>query len=66
MSLLVTGSIGIDTVETFGRRDNVIGGKRHLLRLRPHSSRPSASSACRRRCRTPFDIFKGRDVIPAA
>src|SRR5438552_1872273 len=27
MSLLVTGSIGIDTVETpFGRRDNVIGG----------------------------------------
>jgi hypothetical protein len=27
MSLLVTGSIGIDTVETpYGRRDNVIGG----------------------------------------
>src|SRR5882762_6682525 len=27
MSLLVTGSIGIDTVETpFGRRDNVVGG----------------------------------------
>ena len=27
MSLLVTGSIGIDTVETpFGRHDNVVGG----------------------------------------
>src|ERR1051325_6481380 len=27
MSLLVTGSIGIDTIETpFGRRENVIGG----------------------------------------
>src|SRR5262249_45068668 len=27
MSLLVTGSIGIDTIETpFGKRDNVIGG----------------------------------------
>src|SRR3954471_19651461 len=27
MSLLVTGSIGIDTVETpFGKRDNVVGG----------------------------------------
>ena len=65
MSLLVTGSIGIDTVETpFGKRDDVLGGSAiyfsyaasfftpvRLVGVVGEDAPPSA-----------FDVFKGRDV----
>src|ERR1051325_3584044 len=65
MSLLVTGSIGIDTVETpTGRRDNIIGGSAIYFSYAASFFTPvrlvgvvgdDAPKAF-------FDIFKGRDV----
>jgi len=65
MSLLVTGSIGIDTVETpFGKRDDVLGGSAIYfsyaasfftpVRLVGVVGEDAPASA--------FDVFKGRDV----
>ena len=65
MSLLVTGSIGIDTVETpFGKRDDVLGGSAIYfsyaasfftpVRLVGVVGEDAPNDA--------FDIFKGRDV----
>src|SRR4029079_11221361 len=65
MSLLVTGSIGIDTVETpFGKRDDVIGGSAIYF-----SYASSFFTPVRLVCvvgedcpKSYFNIFDGRDV----
>src|SRR5881394_719670 len=65
MSLLVTGSIGIDTVETpFGRRDNVIGGSAIYFAYAASFFTPVrlvgvVGEDCPREY---FDIFRERDV----
>src|SRR5437899_9427803 len=65
MSLLVTGSIGIDTVETpFGRRDNVIGGSAIYFAYAASFFTPVrlVGVVGDDAPHTFFDIFKGRDV----
>src|SRR3989440_7206533 len=65
MSLLVTGSIGIDTVETpFGRRDNVIGGSAIYFAYAASFFTPVrlVGVVGDDAPQSFFDIFKGRDV----
>jgi sugar/nucleoside kinase (ribokinase family) len=65
MSLLVTGSIGIDTVETpFGRRDNVLGGSAIYFSYAASFFTPVRLVGVVGDDAPPtfFDIFKGRDV----
>jgi sugar/nucleoside kinase (ribokinase family) len=65
MSLLVTGSIGIDTVESpFGRRDNVIGGSAIYFAYAASFFTPVRLVGVVGDDAPPsfFDIFKGRDV----
>src|SRR4051794_31108889 len=65
MSLLVTGSIGIDTVETpSGRRDAVIGGSAIYFAYRASFSAPVRLVGVVGGDAPPafFDIFKGRNV----
>jgi sugar/nucleoside kinase (ribokinase family) len=65
MSLLVTGSIGIDTVETpFGRRDNVVGGSAIYFAYAASFFTPVrlVGVVGDDAPHTFFDIFKGRDV----
>jgi len=65
MSLLVTGSIGIDTVETpFGKRQDVIGGSAVYFAYAASFFTPVrlvgvVGEDCPPRY---FDVFKGRDV----
>ncbi len=65
MSLLVTGSIGIDTVETpFGKRDEVIGGSAIYFSYAASYFTPVrlvgvVGEDCPREF---FDVFEGRDV----
>src|SRR6266487_1779496 len=65
MSLLVTGSIGIDTVETpAGRRDNVIGGSAIYFSYAASFFTPVrlvgvVGEDCPKEY---FQIFEGRDV----
>src|SRR6185312_7639329 len=65
MSLLVTGSIGIDTVETpFGKRDDVIGGSAIYFAYAASFFTPVrlvgvVGDDCPRHY---FDVFKDRDV----
>lgn len=65
MSLLVTGSIGIDTVETpTGRRDNVIGGSAIYFAYAASFFTPVrlVGVVGDDAPQSFFDIFKGRDV----
>src|SRR5215207_7252029 len=68
MSLLVTGSIGIDTVETpFGKRDDVIGGSAVYFSYAASFFTPVrlvgvVGDDCPRAL---FDVFKGRDIDTA-
>jgi sugar/nucleoside kinase (ribokinase family) len=65
MSLLVTGSIGIDTVETpFGKRDNVIGGSAIYFSYAASFFTPvRLVGAVGEDAPKPiFDVFKNRDV----
>ncbi|WP_428937330.1 PfkB family carbohydrate kinase [Fontivita pretiosa] len=65
MSLLVTGSIGIDTVETpFGRREDVIGGSAVYFAYAASFFTPvRLVGVVGEDCpRTVFELFKGRDV----
>lgn len=65
MSLLVTGSIGIDTVETpFGKRDDVIGGSAIYFAYAASFFTPvRLVGVVGEDCPSHyFDIFKGRDV----
>src|SRR5688572_33183191 len=65
MSLLVTGSIGVDTVETpAGRRDGVIGGSAVYFSYAASFFAPVrlvgvVGEDCPREL---WDVFKGRDV----
>ena len=65
MSLLVTGSIGIDTVETpHGKRDDVIGGSAIYFSYAASFFTPVrlvgvVGEDCPQKM---FDVFKGRDV----
>jgi len=65
MSLLVTGSIGLDTLETpAGRRENVIGGSAVYFSLAASFFAPVrlvgvVGDDCPPKV---FDIFKGRDI----
>ena len=65
MSLLVTGSIGIDTVETpFGKRDDVIGGSAIYFSYASSFFTPVrlvgvVGEDCPKMF---FDVFKDRDV----
>src|SRR3954463_8919453 len=68
MPLLVTGSIGIDTVETpFGKRDDVIGGSAVYFAYAASFFTPVrlvgvVGEDCPKQF---FDVFKGRDVDTA-
>jgi sugar/nucleoside kinase (ribokinase family) len=65
MSLLVTGSIGIDTVDTpFGRRENVIGGSAIYFAYAASFFTPVRLVGVVGEDCPPhyFDAFKGRDV----
>jgi sugar/nucleoside kinase (ribokinase family) len=65
MSLLVTGSIGIDTVETpFGKRDNVLGGSAVYFSYAASFFTPVrlVGVVGDDAPKDAFDIFKGRDV----
>ena len=68
MPLLVTGSIGIDTVETpFGKRDDVIGGSAVYFSYAASFFTPVrlvgvVGEDCPRAL---FDVFKGRDIDTA-
>src|SRR5947207_6157407 len=68
MSLLVTGSIGIDTVETpFGRRDDVIGGSAIYFSYAPSFFTPVrlvgvVGDDCPPKM---LNVFEGRDVDAA-
>src|SRR5688500_9281615 len=68
MSLLVTGSIGIDTVETpAGRRDEVIGGSTiYFSYAASFFTNVRLVGAVGEDCpKAYFDIFNGRDVDTA-
>ncbi|MGH7215142.1 MAG: PfkB family carbohydrate kinase [Tepidisphaeraceae bacterium] len=65
MPLLVTGSIGIDTVETpFGKRDDVIGGSAIYFSYAASFFTPvRLVGAVGEDCpKTFFDVFEGREV----
>ena len=65
MSLLVTGSIGIDTVETpFGKRENVIGGSAIYFSYAASFFTPVrlVGAVGEDAPKAIFDVFKGRDV----
>ncbi len=65
MSLLVTGSIGIDTVETpFGKRDDVLGGSAIYFSYAASFFTPVrlVGVVGEDAPKDAFDIFKGRDV----
>src|SRR5688500_7684458 len=65
MSLLVTGSIGIDTVETpFGKRESVIGGSAIYFAYAASFFTPVRLVGVVGEDCPPeyFDVFKGRDV----
>src|SRR5438128_7937973 len=65
MSLLVTGSIGIDTVETpFGKRDDVIGGSAIYFAYAASFFTPvRLVGVVGEDCPTQFfNMFEGRDV----
>src|SRR3954463_4306398 len=65
MSLLVTGSIGIDTVETpFGKRDDVIGGSAIYFSYAASFFTPvRLVGAVGEDCpRSLLNVFEGRDV----
>ena len=65
MSLLVTGSIGIDTVETpHGKRDEVIGGSAvYFSYAASFFTHVRLVGVVGEDCpRSMFDVFKGRDV----
>jgi sugar/nucleoside kinase (ribokinase family) len=65
MSLLVTGSIGIDTVETpFGKRDDVLGGSAIYFAYAASFFTPVrlVGVVGEDAPRMAFDVFKGRDV----
>ncbi|MEA2708067.1 MAG: hypothetical protein QOF78_668 [Phycisphaerales bacterium] len=65
MSLLVTGSIGIDTVETpYGKRDDVIGGSAIYFSYASSFFTPvRLVGVVGEDCpKTMFDIFQGRDI----
>ncbi len=65
MSLLVTGSIGIDTVETpFGKRDDVIGGSAIYFSYAASFFSPvRLVGVVGEDCPTHyFDVFDGRDI----
>jgi sugar/nucleoside kinase (ribokinase family) len=68
MSLLVTGSLGIDTVETpFGKRDDVIGGSAVYFSYAASFFTPvRLVGVVGEDCpRAMFDVFKGRDIDTA-
>ncbi len=68
MSLLVTGSIGIDTVETpFGKRDDVIGGSAIYFSYAASFFTPvRLVGVVGEDCpRAMFEVFQGRDVDTA-
>src|SRR5690349_3176316 len=65
MSLLVTGSIGIDTVETpFGKRESIIGGSAIYFAYAASFFTPvRLVGVVGEDCpRSMFDVFTGRDV----
>jgi sugar/nucleoside kinase (ribokinase family) len=65
MSLLVTGSIGIDTVETpFGKRDSIIGGSAIYFSYAASFFTPvRLVGVVGEDCpKSMFDVFTGRDV----
>jgi sugar/nucleoside kinase (ribokinase family) len=65
MSLLVTGSIGIDTVETpFGKRDDVLGGSAIYFSYAASFFTPVrlVGVVGEDAPRSAFDVFHGRDV----
>src|SRR5580700_8958761 len=65
MSLLVTGSIGIDTVETpFGKRDDVIGGSAVYFAYAASFFTPvRLVGVVGEDCpKEHFNVFEGRDV----
>ena len=65
MSLLVTGSIGIDTVETpFGKRDDVIGGSAIYFAYAASFFTPVRLVGVVGEDAPPslFNVFEGRDV----
>ena len=65
MSLLVTGSIGIDTVETpFGKRDNVLGGSAIYFSYAASFFTPVrlVGVVGDDAPKDAFDVFKGREV----
>ena len=65
MSLLVTGSIGIDTVETpYGKRDDVLGGSAVYFSYAASFFTPVrlVGVVGDDAPKGAFDIFKGRDV----
>jgi sugar/nucleoside kinase (ribokinase family) len=65
MSLLVTGSIGIDTVETpFGKRDDVLGGSAIYFAYAASFFTPVrlVGVVGEDAPKMAFDVFKGRDV----
>jgi sugar/nucleoside kinase (ribokinase family) len=68
MSLLVTGSIGIDTVETpYGKRDDVIGGSAIYFSYASSFFTPVrlVGVVGEDAPKSMFDVFKGRDVDTA-
>src|SRR3954470_7085886 len=68
MSLLVTGSIGIDTVETpFGKRDDVIGGSAVYFAYAASFFTPvRLVGVVGEDCpRAMFDVFNGREIDTA-
>lgn len=68
MSLLVTGSIGIDTVETpFGKREDVIGGSAIYFSYAASFFTPVrlVGVVGEDAPQSLFDVFKGRDVDTA-
>ena len=68
MPLLVTGSIGIDTVETpFGKRDDVIGGSAVYFSYAASFFTPvRLVGVVGEDCpRAMFDVFKGREIDTA-
>ena len=65
MSLLVTGSLGIDTVETpFGKRDDVVGGSAVYFSYAASFFTPVrlVGAVGEDAPKSFFDVFKGRDI----
>jgi sugar/nucleoside kinase (ribokinase family) len=65
MSLLVTGSLGIDTVETpFGKRDDVVGGSAVYFAYAASFFTPVrlVGAVGEDVPKSFFDVFKGRDI----